>query len=47
MASHAATGYGNDVPCARSLTRELAPAWLDFVVTLSDETGRSVSRIAP
>ena len=35
MGSHSATGYVDDVPYFFSFTRELAPAWLDFVVTLS------------
>ncbi len=35
MGSHSANGYVNDVPYAFSFSRELAPAWLDFVVTLS------------
>jgi SAM-dependent methyltransferase len=35
MGSHSTTGYVNDVPYAFSFSRELAPAWLDFVVTLS------------
>lgn len=35
MGSHSATGYVDDVPYAFSFTRELAPAWLDSVVTLS------------
>lgn len=35
MASHSATGYVNDVPYTWSFTRELAPAWLDFVATLA------------
>jgi SAM-dependent methyltransferase len=35
MGSHSANGYVNDVPYAFSFSRELAPAWLDFVVTLA------------
>ena len=35
MGSHSATGYVDDVPYAFSFTREVAPAWLDFVATLS------------
>jgi SAM-dependent methyltransferase len=35
VSHHSANGYVNDVPYAYSFSRELAPAWLDFVVTLS------------
>jgi SAM-dependent methyltransferase len=35
MGSHSAHGYVNDVPYTYHFTRELAPAWLDFVVALS------------
>src|SRR6266550_46651 len=35
MGSHSASGYVNDIPYAFHFARELAPAWLDFVVTLS------------
>jgi len=34
MGSHSPTGYVDDVPYTFHFTRELAPAWLDFVVTL-------------
>ncbi|HEY7394412.1 MAG TPA: class I SAM-dependent methyltransferase [Gemmatimonadaceae bacterium] len=34
MGSQSLTGYVDDVPYTFHFTRELAPAWLDFVVTL-------------
>lgn len=35
VGSHSATGYVNDVPYTYHFARELTPAWLDFVATLS------------
>jgi hypothetical protein len=47
MGSHSATGYVNDVPYSFHFTRELTPAWLNFVATLrgfeSPADGRNVS----
>ena len=35
MGSHSASRYVNDVPYTFHFARELTPAWLDFVATLS------------